>query len=272
MVLNWRWIFFALYVSLVFVLPLSILGNAWGLAIGSSLAIVTLVSLRWNGTKFLSEKMNLLPFPDSRPEVAHMVKEYCRRLSIPTPRLKLLDSPALNIGVFGFSNDDAVLVLTRGVLSLPREQLSALLARATGALWHSDFRVETWLARYLAIFSKQTEKTLAKRFYSTKVFLKQSLLYPLTVVPSFILRGTTEAEELDLKAAKLCQNPRGLSEALRTMEASRERVPLRISFAFSRLFFVAPPLQEPLFHFLSSRSANGRIKNLESFSRTVNPV
>jgi heat shock protein HtpX len=270
---NWRWLAFALYLSVYFVLPLSILGNEWGIAIGASLAVALLISLRWQGTEQLWNRLKLTHLPErERPEIPHMVREYCRRLAIPVPKIGILDSNAYNLAVFGFSRNDAVIVLTKGVLSLPREQLSALLARATSALWHRDFRVETWLARYLSLFIRHQERSVPRRFYSTRVFLKQMLLYPLTVVPSFLLRGSLDPETLDLKAAKLCQNPRQLAEALRVLEAARERVPLRVPYAVSRLFLITPPFPEALLELFWRLSGCVGIRVLESFSQLVNPV
>jgi Zn-dependent protease with chaperone function len=272
-VFNWRWILFAIYISLFLALPLSILWNIAGLAVGVSFAIAVLISLRWQGTKQLCESLKLKSLlPTERPEVSHIVQEYCRRLSLPLPQIKVIETKAYNIAVFGFSKNDAVIALTRGVLSLPREQLSALLARATSTLWHRDFIVETWLSRYLMLFIRPQERPLSRRFYSTRVLVKQILLYPFTVIPSLILKGTTSPEALDLKAARLCQNPRALAEALRVLEASRERIPLNVPFAFARLFLIPPPLHEFLFHFISVHSSFDRIRKLESFSQLVNPV
>jgi Zn-dependent protease with chaperone function len=271
-----RWILFALYLTLFFTFPLALLWDLTGVTLGALLAISFLFLTGYRGTERLAQRLRVAPLGAAEvPTVYAAVEEYCRRLKMDVPRLGIIETPAVNFAALGFSRRHYVLVLTRGALDLlSREELSALIGRQLVGLWYGDFFTESWLSQCLAMIDRVVapEKTKghSRRIYPYKLFLRRGLLYPLTLFPSFLLKGSRDPGDLDMRCIRLTQKPRALAEGLRRLEALRDRIPCQFPFSTRHLFLVPPPSRDPLARlFMASDSMADRIRAVESLQRLV---
>jgi Zn-dependent protease with chaperone function len=270
-----RWTLFAVYVATFFAIPLYLVGDLAGLAIGLVAWAGFLLFLRIRGTERILKRLNVQYLSKAHnPTARATTTEYCRRLGIAEPKLGLIPSSAVNIGVFGFSRRNSYLLVTQGALDqLSRDQLSSLIGRELCYYSLGDVPCETWLSQFLWIFDKllmssqHRNTTTSRRIYTVKLFSKQVLFFPLTLFPSFILRGSRDASRIDVMSVKLTKRSNSLSGAFRRMEALQERIPFPVSFGDRHLFLLPPRTQDPLARvFFKSESFSNRVSSLEAAS------
>jgi Zn-dependent protease with chaperone function len=277
-----RVLLFALYVALLFSLPLSVLWDGWGLGLGLLLAILFLFGLRYKGTQRIASRLQVRPLTVAEaPHLHAIVDEYARRVGITAPSIGLIQSPALNLAVFGFSRTTSVIAITQGAFErLSRVELSALMSRAVCTLWYRDVFCESWLSQFLTFLDLLTADRAAaatrsylRRFYPFQLFLRQVILFPLALFPAYILRRAHGHEELDLQAAKLSRHPWEFAEALRLFEAMRERLKIFVPFSTRHLFLVPPSTYDPMVRvFFDMKTSDTRVRALESLSTLKVPT
>jgi len=273
-----HWLLFAAYVGLFFTFPLTLLWGTTGLMIGPALAAVFLLLIGFRGSERIASRLRMKRLTRAEaPALFAITAEYSRRLGIPPPHLGIIETPALNAAIFGFSKRDAYLVFTRGALdSLSREQLSTLVCRQLTYLWQGDVYCDSWLSQFLSVIERIALRNRhhslgsSRKFYSFRVLLRQTLLYPLTLFPALVLKMARDPSSIDLKAVKLSRNPHPFAEAYRRMEALQERIPFQTSFSLRHLFILAPATADPLARvFFGSDSLTTRISALEGLLRTA---
>jgi Zn-dependent protease with chaperone function len=274
-----RWTVFAAYLSLFFILPFALIWEIPGIWVGGALALFFLWGMYFKGTSRILSRMGADRVSTAElPHVHTLVAEHSRRLGMSAPRLALIDTPALNFAVLGFSRKASYLVITRGALSsLSREELSAAIGRELAYLWYGDIFCDSWLSQFIAAADKvvgplrpRDPAPPHRSFYTFKLFLRQILVYPLSLFPIFVLRGPREPGELDLKAVKIIRDPKAFAEALRRMESLRDRIPFGIPFSCRHLFLLPPTTKDPLTRvFFGETSLAERINGLEKLTHAA---
>jgi len=280
--MGWRgrtgFILFLFYVTLFITLPFALLAERVGFGIGVVLSAAFLFSLRYHGLNRILRRMKAHRIAKAQaPILFAQVAELSRRLQIPAPQIARVDSGAINLAITGFSKNESCLVVTRGALAqLSREELEALIGRQMTYLWGGEVSNATWLSQFLACMDTlisagfQHHALHTRRFYPFKVFLRQILLYPLTLLPAFLLRGTQEPDELDRRAVRVTRRPNALGEAYRKLEALQERYPLAVPFSVRHLFLLPPPTLDPLGRlFFDAEPLLPRIQLLAQMSKNV---
>lgn len=276
-----RWTIFAIYIGLFFVFPLGVLWDLAGLVIGLILTASFLFLLAWRGCDRIARRLNARLLTVAEAPYPHAIlQEHCRRLLIPVPELRVIETPAINCAVFGFSRQRMCLALTRGMLdALARNELSALMGRELTYLWCGDAVGDSWLAQFLATLDSLVTPVSGnpshpgRRFYPFKLFLRQGLVYPLVLIPVYLLSGRREPSELDLKSVRLTRKPEALAEALRLLEAYHLRIPLIAPFSVRHLFLLPPSTQDPLARvFFGNERLQSRIRAVEALSQLVTPT
>lgn len=263
---------FAAYVIAFVSLPFAMLLGLSGAIVGTIGAVCFLVALRYHGTRRIAKQLEVTWMTSAQsPHWCGVVQEYCRRLGVAAPRLGVLASDSVNVGTFGFLPRQGWVVITQGALDrLNRTELSALLGREL-VLWQkAEVAGHTWLALFLNALDIWVEprhdrvRARKRSSHPVRVFLRQILFYPLTVIPCWLLRGRWDETWLDSATVALCGSRRALAEALRKVEAYSERTHLRVSVSFQHLFLKAPPTADPLARlFFSTSTLADRIRFLE---------
>jgi heat shock protein HtpX len=273
-----RWTLFAAYVALFFVIPFYLVGDLIGLGVGISLWLGFLVFIRWNGVAKITRRLKVSPLTRAHhPALRAIVSEYCRRLKLPEPRVGVMASPAVNLGLFGFNPRDAHLVITQGAIErLSRDQLSSLIGRELCYFKLGESVTETWLCQFLWIFYRLINQPALSRTApvrkttTVKLFSKQILFFPLTLFPLLVLKGRRNAELVDNLSLKLTRKPGALSAGFRYLEAMQERIPFPVAFSDRHLFLLPPRNQDPLARvFFQSESFSERIRAIEGLRRAV---
>lgn len=263
------------YIILLVGLPFGILWGLNGWLAGSVLGLLLFLILRLGGTSSLSKELGLRPLTViEAPEIHTLIEEYCRRLNLPKPNIAVIDSPALNVAVLGFSWKRTTIAFTRGLLQrCGRESLSSVCGWSMAYVWFGDHILETWLSRILQLAEPWLDSRQEARRrdpYSVGLFLRRLLLYPFVLFPLWLLQSSRELGPWDRRAVRLTRDARSLSELLRLMNASRERIPVEATFCTRHLFLVLPPAYDPLLSlFFVPEDLAARITDLEGLTDTV---
>jgi hypothetical protein len=271
---NLRWLAFLVYVVVSFATAPGLLWGLTGLMGGGLVGLSFLFALRFRAMARLELQRESKPLTVAEAPREHRVaEEYCRRLGIAKPSLRVIETAGVNIGVYGFSGQHQVVVFTRGLLqSWRRELVNAVIARALCRIWTGEVPNETWLTRlFEVVYRLDALFKSGRRPAPLQTAAAQILLYPLTLFPCFVLKSSVDENDLDLKSTRMTQNPRALSEAYRRLDASAERTPCRVPFGARHLFLSSPHSMDPLARlFFSTSSFAPRIKAVESLFRTAN--
>ncbi|MCB0404425.1 MAG: hypothetical protein KDD51_06535 [Bdellovibrionales bacterium] len=273
-----RWFFFAVYLAIFFTLPPWLLWEHTGLLVGLFLTAVFIYWLRVHATERIQRRLAVrkLTFAEA-PQVHTIVDEYCRRLRIRKPQLDLLESLSVNIAQFGFRRGATHLVLTRGLVDALRPpELAAILARELCLLKAGEVPGQSWLSQFLAVIDwfvgtpVKISSHHVRREYSLKLVSRQVVFYPLSLFPTFLLRSRRDPGKLDLQSLGLSKKPEALAEALRFIDAVKDRHPLAVPFNARHLFLLPPTTKDPLARiFFDSEELHPRIGSLEKLRRVL---
>lgn len=274
-----RWLLFVGYVFLLCTAPFALLWGPIGFAIGAVATLSLLGVLRHKADRQIAMRLGVRPLSKAEaPHVHAITKELARRLRIPVPRLGVIDTPSLNLAVFGFGTGGYHLALTAGSLQdLGRTELTALIGRQLCWLRTGNVPGESWLSQYFALFDWMARSSdrmaQGRRFYEFPTFLRKVLFYPLTLYPSFVLSGHREGPALDLRSLRITRNVRALSEGLRRLEAMSERLPLSPDFSTRHLFLYHPAATDGLARvFFGEENFGRRIQAVEALTQVSLPA
>ncbi len=267
-----RWLAFFSFTVLCLAVPLGLIWGSQGLIAGVLVASILAIGMRWNATERIARKLQAKPLTLAEAPIAHgLVREYCRRLRIPTPQLMIIESNGLNAGAFGFSRHAIRLVVTRGLLEkLTRGQLAAVLCRVLCKAQTFEIYNESWLCQFFEVLDKAvlSKKNSMRRPEEPLILhrvLRQAILYPITLFPAYVLKASCDESLLDAQTAKLTQNPLFLAGAYRRMESRADWAPYQAPFSCRHLFLATPPTADPLARaFFAETALNQRVKQIET--------
>lgn len=222
--------------------------------------------IRFTGYRNICRRLDLRAIGEIPPFLPHVLAELSRRFAVTCPTLFRLESLSLNVGSFGFSRHRSAIVVTPGVLNLPRNELVVLLAREMASIAQYRTEFATWHAEFVHRIDKLSGATEIKNTIAFRVFLRETFFWPFTIFPAWCLRWSVSQNALDrISICIAAVSPRALSEVFRKIEISQSRSSLSIP-ASDRQLFLLPPENCP--HaaraFFESDSLLGRIRVLEN--------
>jgi hypothetical protein len=117
-----------------------------GLVVGALVSLVVIPFRRWRfETRVLTECRAGPILGPMAATVDELVEGLAIAAGCAPPRVLRCPSPALNALAVGTELDDAALVLTDGMLALPRRPLEAVLAYELGLIAGGEVRLTTWI-------------------------------------------------------------------------------------------------------------------------------
>ncbi len=185
------------------------------------------------------------------PEIYRMVENLAITAGLPkTPKVYLINTPALNAFATGKSPKNSVVALTRGIIEkLNQQELEGVIAHEISHIKNLDIRVmmiATILAGIIAIMAdiflrlsifgnRDREKGNVLFFF---IGLILAILAP--IFAQLITLAISRKREFmaDASAALITRNPEALASALEKISASN--IPLETSPATAHLFIVNP--------------------------------
>jgi heat shock protein HtpX len=205
------------------------------------------------------------------PAIHRQLDELSRKLGIQSPALFIIAQQAPNIASVGFRKNAFTVVVTTGLMALPREECIACLAREILRIKQGNPILATWISQGLRTLTSLTgvTKLSPRKKMSARLFFIESVLWPVMIVPFWLLSTRIDDESIDLHAAALCGQRVKLASAYRKIELTNHRSPLSVGISERHLFLLPPSCEETIARLiLDSQSLTNRIATLEIPLRT----
>lgn len=218
---------------------------------------------------------------EEAPEVFEIARDLSARAGIPAPRLYMLPSASANVFATGRSPRHASIAVTHGLVGLlNREELSGVLGHELSHILNRGTLPSSAVAALAGVLSMIASIFLGSFSWGGErdehdkgnplALILVAVVIPLAAALIQLVISRSREYEADRQAAWLSGNPLYLVSALRKIEASSSKFPLRdamlatahlfifnplLGKGWNRLFITHPPLEE-------------RIARLESVGRT----
>ena len=213
--------------------------------------LINLLSLLWGDKMVLALTGAKEIKKEDLPEVYRLVENLAITAGLPqTPKVYLINNPALNAFATGKSPKNSVVALTTGIIEkLNKEELEGVIAHEISHIKNYDIRVmmiATILAGIIAImadiflrvtFGGHRDRGKGNAFFFL-IGIILALLAPLFAKLITLAISRKREFMADASGALLTRNPEGLANALEKISASN--IPLDTSPATAHLFIVNP--------------------------------
>lgn len=229
------------------------------------------VALMSSGAKEIAKEDN--------PYVYRMVENMAITAGLPTPRVYIIDSPAMNAFATGRDPEHASIAVTTGLIgSLENEELEGVIAHELSHIKNYDIRLMTIVVVLVGMIS-----LIADMFWRTSLSGRRSsnnksgglfliigliLLILSPIIAEIIKLAISRKREYlaDASGALLTRYPEGLAKALEKI--SESNVPLkRASSATAHMFIANPFKKKSIMNMFSTHPpAQDRIAKLRSMA------
>ena len=190
----------------------------------------------WYGDRFVLGMLGARPLPVAEaPAIHSSLERLAARAHVPLPRLYLMRDGHPRAFSVGRGPGGSTIALSHGLLAaLPPAELDGVLAHELAHVARRDVLVQT-----IAVVVAATLVDLSR----VGGWLARALLFVLGPIASaFVHALLSPKRELaaDLVAARLCETPHGLADALLRLDQASELVEFRASPATAPLYVVNP--------------------------------
>lgn len=198
---------------------------------------------------------------EDNPYVYRMVENLCITAGTPTPKVYIIDSPALNAFATGRDPEHASIALTTGIIEkLENEELEGVIAHELSHIKNYDIRVMTIVVvlvgaialisdmffrfRILGGGNRRSSNNGGGQVQAVIMIVGIVLLILSPIIAELIKLAVSRKREYlaDASGSLLTRYPEGLARALEKISASPETLP-HASAATAHLF-ISNPLQK----------------------------
>jgi heat shock protein HtpX len=258
------------------------LGGRNGIYIGLALAVV----MNFAGY-FFSDKIALASYsaqpvtetenPEVYRRVAPIVRNLTQRMSLPMPRLWLIDDPSPNAFATGRNPAHASVAFTAGILQVMEDrEIEGVVAHELGHVLHRDILISSVAATIAAAIT-----ALASMARWAMIFggmrrdddddgggwagILMIFLAPIAAMLIQMAISRTREYDADEASAKFTGAPDELISALQKLDTYSKRIPMDASPATAHLFIIQPFSGQFLTRMFSTHpSTEDRIARLQA--------
>ncbi|MFA5168151.1 MAG: zinc metalloprotease HtpX [Candidatus Omnitrophota bacterium] len=258
-----------------------LLGGQEGMIAAFFFACVMNLGAYWFSDKIVLAMYRAQPLAENEaPEVFEIVKKLSEKAGIPAPRLYMLPSASANAFAIGRDPGHAAIAVTHGIVGLlNKEELSGVLGHELSHILNRDILLSSIVATLAGVLSMIASMFRWSFFWGGErdehdnghplALILASILMPF--VAPFIHLPISRSREYgaDKCGARLCEEPLYLASALRKIEITSKRLPLRDAEPATAHLFIANPLSGKGWSVLFSThpSTEDRIAHLEAMGR-----
>ncbi|MBD3311616.1 MAG: zinc metalloprotease HtpX [Candidatus Magasanikbacteria bacterium] len=193
------------------------------------------------------------------PYVYRMVENLCITAGIPTPKVHIIDSPALNAFATGRDPEHASIALTTGIIkALENEELEAVIAHELSHIKNYDIRLMTLVVVMVGLIAIIADMFWRIRFFGGDrksdnkaggqlgviiMIIGFALLILSPIVAELIKLAISRKREYlaDASGALLTRYPEGLARALEKI--SKSKTPLQTANNATAHLFISNPFK-----------------------------
>jgi len=231
------------------------------------------VALKSAGAKAITKQDN--------PYVYRMVENLCITAGLPTPKVHIIDSPALNAFATGRDPEHASIALTTGIINaLENEELEGVIAHELSHIQNYDIRVMTIVVVLVGTIAIMSDILLRIRFFGggrrnsdnkthpAILIIGLVLLLISPIVAEIIKLAISRKREYlaDASGSLLTRYPEGLARALEKI--SQSSTPMKTASTATAHLFISNPFKKGLTKSLFSTHPpiEDRIKKLRGMA------
>jgi heat shock protein HtpX len=242
------WILLALLSGLFVGIGAALGGGFLWLFIGFS--VLMNVAAYWMSDKFAIRASRAKPVTEAEaPDLHRMVAELAQLFDVPKPRVYLIPSEQPNAFATGRNPQHAVVAVTEGLLRhLPRDQVRGVIAHEFAHIRNRDILVASIAAMIAGAIS-----AIGNIFFFTSLFgddednplgaigaLVMIIIAPLAATILQLAVSRQREYLADATAARVLGTGDPLADALETLEAGRNALPMQVNPATAALYIVHP--------------------------------
>lgn len=192
---------------------------------------------------------------NDNPKIYRMVENLCITAGIPTPKVCIINSPALNAFATGRDPEHASIALTTGIIAaLENEELEGVIAHELAHIKNYDIRLMTIVVVLVGTISLIADMIFRVRLFGGRdsenknngIMLIVSLILLLIspIVANLIKLAISRKREYlaDASGAMLTRYPEGLARALEKISKSNR--PLETASTATAHLFISNPFNK----------------------------
>lgn len=179
-----------------------------------------------------------------------VVSELCQQNGLTMPKVYLLPQPTPNAFATGRNPQHAVVAATQGILQiLSREELKGVMAHELAHVQNRDILIGSIAATIAGAISYLAHMAQWAMIFGGRddednnpiAMIGMMILAPIAAMLVQMAISRSREYGADAKGAKFCGNPHFLASALRKLESSNQRIPMRnVNEATAHMFIVNP--------------------------------
>lgn len=211
---------------------------------------------------------------EENPELFHIVENLCITAGLPTPKIYVIDEPAINAFATGRNKEHAVVAVTRGAIEkLNKNEIEGVIAHELSHIGNRDILLATvivvlvgfvsllshWFLRFSFFGGRRSRDNQGGQIGSILALagLILAILSPLAATLIQLAISRKREFLADADGALLTRYPEGLASALEKIAQDQTPLPVANDAAahlyianpfkkkrFSSLFMTHPPIEE----------------------------
>jgi heat shock protein HtpX len=188
--------------------------------------------------------------PQDAPQLYDMVDRLRQRAGLPMPTVALAPSPQPNAFATGRNPANAVVCVTAGILQLlPPRELEGVIAHELAHIQHRHMLVGTLAAtmagaiamlgsivKWGMIFGGGRDDDRGNPI----ALLAMAIVAPIAATIVQLAISRQNEFQADATAARITNDPKGLSSALRTIEGYAKQIPMGVNPAAAHMAIINP--------------------------------
>jgi heat shock protein HtpX len=210
--------------------------------------------LYWHSDRIVLAMHRAQPLAeDEAPELFEITRKLSAKAGIPVPRLYMLPSASANAFATGRGPRHAAIAVTHGIVGLlNEEELSGVLGHELSHIRNRDILISSIAAtlagglcliasmfRWSFIWGGERDK---RDRDDPLPFLLAAAIMPFAALLIRLAVSRSREYEADLCGARLCGEPLYLASALKKIEMTSARLPLRDAMPATAHLFIMSPL------------------------------
>ncbi len=270
--------------TLLFILVGYLIGYIYGDTISSMLIFLIFALVINLFSYFFSAKLVLWSYhakiinENENPRIFNIVKDVAQKAKLPMPKIALIDMQVPNAFATGRNKRNAVVAVTTGLLNILNDnEIEAVIGHEMGHIKDKDILVMTVAATIVGALSFAARMSMFDAMFSQGNGRNNNgiiaiIVLGLAAFGAFLLQLAISRQrefKADMQSAKITGKPLSLANALRKIEDSVSRRPLRNGNpSTSSLFIVNPFRGGSIMNLFSTHPPTSeRIKRLEEIAR-----